>query len=247
MADLNLILQCMDYASSGIKNVHRTSRKTLTTASTEYSMVNGITTFNWMESAQPLYVSSSNNSDACAYSIYGLDANWNEQTVTVTLEGQTKKAIPGTWIRVFEMRHLCAVTPLGNAYLYMDDTVVAGVPQTPTKLLFITTPTNLVSQSAVYTIPVNHTGLIHQFGGSITSKKDASVTIRAYIRLYGGILINSDGGRIITAGGGASGPKPYGIGRILPEKSDILITAVSDTDATEIISGFECLIKKIRM
>lgn len=90
----------------------------MTTALTEYSVVNGVTTFNWIPSAQTLYASSDNATDtAHSVVINGLDANWNEQTKVVALNGQTKVAVSGSWARAFTMMTYCGCATVGNVYL----------------------------------------------------------------------------------------------------------------------------------
>lgn len=58
----------------------------------------GIYTF--ITSPIPLFISSSDNTDTQIITVSGLDENWLTQTQTVTLAGQTKTPIAGTWMRI---------------------------------------------------------------------------------------------------------------------------------------------------
>lgn len=61
-------------------------------------------------SAQSLEIISSSTNDTSAgtgartVTITGLDANWVEQSVTVTMNGTSAVAVTGTWLRVYRMR-----------------------------------------------------------------------------------------------------------------------------------------------
>lgn len=81
-------------------------------------------------SGETLYISSSSALDTMQIQIIGLDDDFREQIITVTLAGQTKKQISGTWTRVNKIINLGSSDVAGVVYVYTDATVLLGVPQT---------------------------------------------------------------------------------------------------------------------
>lgn len=81
-------------------------------------------------SGETLYISSSSALDTMQIQIIGLDADFREQIVTVTVAGQTKKQISGTWTRVNKIINIGSSDVAGVVYVYTNATVLLGVPQT---------------------------------------------------------------------------------------------------------------------
>lgn len=81
-------------------------------------------------SGETLYISSSSALDTMQIQIIGLDDDFREQIVNVTLQGQTKKQISGTWTRVNKIINIGSSDVAGVVYVYTNATVLLGVPQT---------------------------------------------------------------------------------------------------------------------
>ena len=91
--------------------------------------------YTYTTTAQVMHCSSSEVGDTQMIEVQGLDANCNIQVVRVALAGRTETAV-GTelWLRVFRIRNLGTADFAGTVYVYEDDTVSAGVPDTATKI-----------------------------------------------------------------------------------------------------------------
>ena len=82
------------------------------------------------------YISSSNAGDTEVIKVDYLDENWDQQTINVTLDGQNKTRIgtTETMIRIQGAKNAGSADLLGDVYIYEDDTLTAGVPDTATKV-----------------------------------------------------------------------------------------------------------------
>jgi hypothetical protein len=139
-----------------------------------------------ISTAAALHISSSSNSDTFNLEITGLDADWNLQTVTQALVGQTETTIAGvTWIRVFRIRNAGAVAAVGDVYCYLDDTVTAGVPQTQAKIQLKMPIGYEQSLAARLSVPDGKTGYIVAVAGS--TGVEAATEINLMYRAFGGI------------------------------------------------------------
>ena len=124
-----------------------------------------------------IFASSSSASDTTkVLTIVGLDALGNPQTATVTPAGQTKTALATlTWTAIFSVTSSAVL--VGDAYVYEDDTLTAGVPNTSTKVRAKILATASITQMAVYTIPTGYDGLLVEYGGTQTNLQLWSIAI----------------------------------------------------------------------
>lgn len=147
-----------------------------------------------------MFFSCTDNSNGVGQSILitGLDENWEDKQTTVVLDGQTKTAIPGSWTRIFRAYQVSAEPdPVGDIYIYEDDTVVAGVPQTASKIhAFVDfTDAAQITQKCMYTVPYGKEGVlrwIHTEMGAITSgsARSADVAIEVQTLALGATVEN---------------------------------------------------------
>lgn len=108
-------------------------------------------------SGETLYISSSSALDTMQIQIIGLDADFREQIVNVTIEGQTKKQISGTWTRVNKIINVGASDVAGVVYVYTNTTVTLGVPQTNSAVKSLIENGFNESLSAIYSVPAGKT------------------------------------------------------------------------------------------
>jgi hypothetical protein len=143
--------------------------------------------YTYTTTAQVMHCSSSSGADTQMIEVQGLDENWQIQIVTVKLVGQTETAI-GTalWKRIFRVKNLGTTDFAGTVYVYEDDTVSSGVPQTPAKIRAIAIGVNNQTQMALFTIPAGHVGYITGIYASTSSTKLVSSGL--FIREYGGVF-----------------------------------------------------------
>ncbi len=188
------------------------------------------------------YMSSSDNGDTQDFEVQGLDADFLLQSQVQTLAGQTKTEIGAglAWSRIFRCRNQGSINNAGTIYFYEDDTVIAGVPQTSSKVSAIIRPGKNGTLMAIYTIPADKTGYFTQVftsvnrGGGTGTKE---VDFELLVRQYGGVFqINYLAG-ISNIGVGSlvlpnSAPVP------VPAKSDIMMIAETVSANTTMASAY---------
>lgn len=199
--------------------------------------------YTYPTSAATNYLSSSDAGDTQEITIVGLDANWNEQTVTQNVNGQTKTEIGSgkTWIRVYQAYNSNGTDITGDVYIYEDDTVTDGIPDTISKVKARINNGNNQSLMALYTVPNGKTGYIFQLKGSISSKKDVKSVMKLFIREFGKVFRVQDifG---LQGTGDSSTDRDY-LGYIkCPAKTDIKISADTNTNDTAISASFEIIL-----
>ena len=116
--------------------------------------------YTFSASAVTHYISSSTDSDDQEMQINGLDENWLPQTITVTLNGRTKTAIEGTWIRINGLKSIASTVFAGTVYVYEDDTVTLGVPDNQSKIRTVGIAALQRAHTAIYTVPAGKTGFV---------------------------------------------------------------------------------------
>ncbi len=203
------------------------------------------------DSGAQLYISSSSAADTMNFVLLPLVANaggdWNVETITVTLAGQTKTAITvpsgGAIARINRARNDSAVAITGTVYIYEDDTVIAGVPQTASKIRAIITPTNDQTLMAIDSIPSNSTGLLHRWHVSIDGPNaGATITARLYVRTLGKIFLVKD--KPLTVSGGSPSPpaREFSPPLAIPAQSDVKIVITSDANNVAASGSFDMVI-----
>jgi len=121
----------------------------------------GTSIYTFSSTAVSYYISSADGSDTQDIVVVGLtedgNGDWNEETVTVTLAGQTKTEIVSgsgdPWIRVYRAYNTGSTVFAGNVYVYEDDTVIAGVPQTDSLVRAVVVAGDDQTEMCVYTVP----------------------------------------------------------------------------------------------
>lgn len=126
-----------------------------------------------LETAQTIYALSTSASDTSTMTIEGLDANYNEQSETVTLNGLTAVATTNTFLRVFRMTYDAVnVGTLEARVTSGTGTIVAQIEAGDAQTLM-----------AVYTVPNGYTAYLVTGDVTINSKRDC--TVLYYLRQYG--------------------------------------------------------------
>lgn len=101
--------------------------------------------------------------------LVGLDADWREQTQVVTLNGVTPVAVPGTWMRVNDLRGSSAGSSQENA-----GNIVARVAGAGATRSHMAVGAGRALQ-AIYTIPLDHVGYVDYIAHGLQRKQDAYV------------------------------------------------------------------------
>ena len=132
--------------------------------------------YPWASLATPqtIYCISTSASDTATLTVEGLDANYNEQTESVTLTGTSAVVTTSTFIRVFRMTYEdgANVGTITARVTSGTGTVVAQIDVAYAQTLM-----------AVYTVPAGHTGYMVALDGTIDSNKNCQILM--YHRLFG--------------------------------------------------------------
>jgi len=134
----------------------------------------GLYPWSSLSSAQTIYCISTSASDTATLTIEGLDANYDQQTETVTLTGTTAVTTSNTFIRVFRMTYEdgANVGDITARVTSGTGTVVAKIDAGYAQTLM-----------AVYTIPAGFTGYMVALDATIDGTKTCQVVM--YHRLTG--------------------------------------------------------------
>ena len=188
-------------------------------------------------------VSSSSASDTNEVTIQGLDSNWALVTQTVTLTGQTRKALTTPLIRCFRAWNSNSVDYVGDIHVYVDTTLSGGVPVDTTKIRAEITIGSGQTEMCIYTIPAGKTGYF--LGGYTTMSRTGSnsAVFTSKIREFGGAFRTVS--RVSCIGAGSSSWNyQYPVGLAIPEKTDVLLRCEEvDANGTGVSGGFTILLK----
>lgn len=137
---------------------------------------------NYSSTATAMFISSSSALDVGqVIGITGLDADHNLVTELVLTNGQNAVAA-GTWFRVLQIRNLGLFAGsgdlAGSLYIAEADTLVAGVPSTPSLIRCAIVYDSAAGRSpnvgltGGFTVPVNHFALIKSIKFAAPNAKD---------------------------------------------------------------------------
>jgi hypothetical protein len=187
----------------------------------------GTYTYNNTPSIQ--YISSDNALDiGMEITVEGLDENYNPQSITVALNGQTQTQIGTgeTFVRVFRAYNSGPLEFAGNLLIY-DDTVTSvtlGVPSPTTSVKAEIKAIEQQTYMAIYTIPAGKTGYF--LGGAISLTTGASANKSAIVdlktRQFGGVFRSQETVAITSTGTSNFSQDLHALGPLkIPEKTDI--------------------------
>lgn len=168
--------------------------------------------------------SASGASDAdVKITIQGLDANYNELSEEVTLNGSGTATTTGLFLRVFRAFVSGADAPVGNVNIANGGTTYARVTAGENQTLM-----------AVYTVPTGKTLYVTQ--GVATHGTDTSgayITVRFMVRRLGGVFRTQTKIDII----GSEILFPFTFPLRIPEKSDLEVRAICSKNQNNAISA----------
>ena len=199
--------------------------------------------YNYSTTAIIDSLSSADNGDTQAIEVLGLDGNYELVSQTVSLTGQTRKALTTNLLRVKRLRNIGSTDNAGEVYCYEDTALSAGVPVDTTKVRAAMVVGNNQTEMAIYTVPAGKTGYLRQwFASSSGAKKTTSYLIKLKARPVGQVFQLNHSSSI-------SDESPYLHTYIEPvsfaEKTDIemtaALTAASVTGAA-VSAGFDLVL-----
>ena len=173
----NVYLDVARNAISNSKIVHKFGANfdidQITTPETVWT-AGGLYPWSSLATAQTIYCISTSASDTAVLTVEGLDANYNEQTESVTLTGTTAVTTSNTFIRVFRMTYEdgANVGTITARVTSGTGTVVAQIDIGYAQTLM-----------SIYTVPAGHTAYMVTTDCTIDSRKDCQILM--YHRLFG--------------------------------------------------------------
>lgn len=204
-------------------------------------------TYPYQTSALSLFASSSHAGDTMTFTVQGLDADWEEQSVDVTLTGQSQVAITGTWMRVFRAFNSSDTDLQGNVYIAEESLggdLVGGVPQTASKVKAMVLLADQQTLMALYTIPAGKTGLLFYWRttieGSGASFLASSRAMKIAVQTREnptGVFRTREKVGLLTSGN-SDIERTWEVPLVLPQKTDIKVRCLSTTAENAAISGF---------
>lgn len=191
-----------------------------------------------LASAQALeIVSASANDDSAGtgartVEVQGLDANYDLQTETVTLDGTTEVDLTNTFLRVFRMKVLTAGSGGVNAgiiTLRLD-----GAGATVANILAGENQTLM----AIYTVPRYHKLVVHKYLVDINGAAGSDVEFKVYVREEDSVFQLR---RLLGLKGGATSIfiSKLQIPEVYPAKTDIDIRTLTDANNTNVAAAFD--------
>jgi hypothetical protein len=189
------------------------------------------------------FSSSDNGDNAVMYveghtvSGTGVDQQFTFVTQTVTVAGNAETLL-GTALARVSRASVVSGTLDGDFYIYEDDTVVTGVPQTASKIhlkiLGSATPNETQSSKCATTVSNTDYGIIMSWMCSIDKKTSASADFELQHRVAGGAFRPMAGKIGLSTGGESSLQVHFDPPLILKKNSDIRVVATASTTGVEV-------------
>lgn len=193
------------------------------------------------------YVSSSNDNDTQPVRFIGLGSDKTVQDFTMSINGQLKKKIVNplagneTWWRIYRVQNEGSTDIAGELYVYEDDTVTAGVPDTGSKVRAHIDNGFNQTLMAIYTVPAGKSAYGLTCRASLADRKSARVTVQIWVRPEGGVWQIK---RVfaLSADGTSDSSCIFVVNDEIPEKSDIRMAAATNTIGSAVSGEFEMLL-----
>jgi len=195
--------------------------------------------YTYLSSASTLYISSSSTNDdvgdtgATSAKVSGLDANYNEISVTVDLDGQTGVQLgdASNWIRVNRIQVMSAGSGGANAgvlYVGTEATPSSGVPTNKYATVAIGDNQTLM---ALWTVPAGYTAYLHETHITVATEANNKYGIVSVVaRPEGGVFNIQDKFTTVLD----TVTQKYNFPLKLEEKTDIEVRAIGSSSNANI-------------
>ena len=197
----------------------------------------------WATAAETLQVVSDNAADAAAGTgartirVTGLDANYNEQIETITLNGVTPVNGTLTFIRV----HMATIVSAGSGGANAGTIIVRQTTTTANVFLSILIGRNQ-SNSSAYTVPAGYTAHMRIMNAACGTAASTSIDGCIYTRAFGEPFRQRR--PFFASNSFKMDYQIYG-GLIFTEKSDLIIRVLSCTaNNTPVNAGYDLILVK---
>lgn len=206
----------------------------------------GVLSETYVSTNATTHISSSDSGDTQSVKVEGHTVSGGLFTFvvqTITLAGQTKVALATPLARVTRLENAGAVDFAGIVYVFEDDTLTGGVPDTAAKVHIIANNGENQTLKAATTISNEDYCLVTQIYASINKKTAAGAVVRFRVRTAGGVFQTKYKIGINSVGGGfVRDLWPY---LIVPQNSDITMSAEADGANTAVAGGFNSILATV--
>lgn len=195
-------------------------------------------------------ISSSSGSDTELIFLEGhtCDASGNKKFIvqSKTLAGQTETALDTAMCRVTRAYNAGSNNLVGNIYVYQDDTVVSGVPQTATKVHIMIPAGYNQSRKAATTISSKDYWLVTEASASIDTKAGSPIAeLEIQVRLNGGVF------RTVAVAAAATAGSTFVTAQfdpvvIVPKNADVRMRALGSAGGLDVsgwMNGYLALVQ----
>ena len=213
----------------GHEHVHKFGFNTSVTTSATL-IWNGGSDYTYPTSAAQLGIVGTSTTDNSQITVQGLDADYNELTNIVTLNGTTTVTTSGSYLRAYRAFVSDDNEPAGDVTITHSGTNIAIISADEGQTLM-----------ATYTVPAGYTAYLYQlvFGGA-AELANKYMTIRLRAREHGGIFRTQ--AKYTTATQTFEETMVFPL--VFPEKTDIEITAQSSSQTQQASAMFDLLLIK---
>jgi hypothetical protein len=213
----------------GHEHVHKFGFNTSVTTSATL-IWNGGGDYTYPTSAAQLGVVGTSTTDNSQITIQGVDADYNELTNIVTLNGTTTVTTSGSYLRAYRAFVSDDNEPAGDVTITHSGTNIAIISADEGQTLM-----------ATYTVPAGYTAYLYQlvFGGA-AEVANKYMTIRLKVREQGGIFRTQ--AKYTTAAQTFEETMIFPL--VFPEKTDVEITAQSSSQVQQASAMFDLLLIK---
>jgi hypothetical protein len=186
-------------------------------------------------------LSSSNNGDTQDIEVIGLDGSWELTTQTITITGQTRKALDTDLVRVFSLRNVDSTDNAGDIYCFVNGSTTLGVPDTAADVRAVMRAGNNQTLMAIYTIPDAKKGYLRDWyvnGANATFDTTGISTVQLWSRPNGEVFQLKNVCTTTIEGKKYKYEEP----ELLEGRTDIKITVNTSIDASSIAAGFNLVL-----
>lgn len=162
---------------------------------------------------------------------------------TITLVGQTKTALTTPCARVSHVENAGTADLVGSIYVYEDDTVVAGVPQTAAKIHLITNAGTNNSDKCATTISSTDFWVITEATAIFLEKAAGYAEVHLETRKKGSVFVEKV--HLAVNDGGANAIKSFKPYLIVPHNADVRMVAEADGATTYVGGTMDGILVKV--
>lgn len=177
------------------------------------------------------------------HTISGSDFTFVSQSVT--LNGQNKVALSTPLARATRALNNNGTDLAGDVYIYQDDTLTAGVPDTDTKVHLIIPQGFNQSRKAATAISSSDYYIITGFVASINKKTAATADVQLQVRDFGKVF-RTIFNVTVSSTGGPTAVVNLDPAIIIPKNSDLRIRARASTTGVEVSARMKGYLARVR-